>query len=59
MKTAVPTFDQIIALAIIVGCMILIGFGLDGEIKGILGVGAGYAFGTTRGRIAGGKNDAV
>ena len=36
--------DEIIALIIVVGCLTLIGLGIDTEIKGILGVAAGWAF---------------
>jgi len=39
--------DFIIPLVLIIGCFVLIGFGYDGDIKGILGLGAGWAFGRT------------
>lgn len=35
---------DIAAYIIIIGCLILIGFGLDGEVKSILAVAAGWAF---------------
>ena len=34
-----------IALIIVVGCILLIASGRDGEIKGILGVASGFIFG--------------
>lgn len=36
------TPDQIIALVIVVSCVILIARGIDGEVKGILGVATGW-----------------
>lgn len=35
---------DIAAYIIIVGCLFLIGFGIDGEVKTILGLAAGWAF---------------
>jgi len=40
------TPDTIIALILVVGCLALMGFGIDGEVKSILTVSAGWAFGT-------------
>ena len=40
------TPDTIIALVLVVGCLFLMGFGIDGEVKSILTVSAGWAFGT-------------
>ena len=47
MKFALLPFslDDICALIIIIGCLILIGFSRDGEVKAILGVAAGWIFG--------------
>lgn len=36
---------DLIALIIVVGCMILIAKGIDGEVKGILGIATGFVFG--------------
>jgi len=38
-------YDLILPAAIILGSFILISFGLDGEMKSILGAAAGWAFG--------------
>ncbi len=40
------TPDLIIALILVVGCFVLIGTGIDGEVKSILTLGAGWAFGS-------------
>jgi len=40
------TPDLIIALVIIVGCFALIAFSIDSEVKSILTVAAGWAFGS-------------
>lgn len=40
------TPDLIIALILVVGCLLLIVFGIDGEVKSILTVAAGWAFGS-------------
>ena len=40
------TPDLIIALVLIVGCLLLLGLRIDGEVKSILTVAAGWAFGT-------------
>ena len=40
------TPDTIIALVIVVGCIILIAFGIDSEMKSVLAIAAGWAFGT-------------
>jgi len=38
--------DQIIALIIVLGSLVLIFTGIDGEVKSILLVAAGWAFGS-------------
>ena len=40
------TPDLFIALIIVVGCFILLGFRIDGEVKSILTLAAGWAFGS-------------
>jgi len=40
------TPDKITALILLVGCLGLIFTGIDGEVKSILTVSAGYLFGT-------------
>ena len=40
------TPDIIIALVLIVGCLGLVFTGIDGEVKSILTLAAGWAFGT-------------
>ena len=40
------TPDLIIALILVVGCFILIYTGIDGEVKSILTLAAGWAFGS-------------
>jgi len=40
------TPDLIIALVLIVGCLALIFTGINGEVKSILTVAAGWAFGS-------------
>ena len=40
------TPDLVIALILIVGCLILIAFKIDSEVKSILTVAAGWAFGS-------------
>lgn len=47
MKFQINTFslDDIAALAIVIGCLVLIGCGQDGEVKAILGTAAGWLFG--------------
>ncbi|MBA7591978.1 hypothetical protein ES708_34149 [subsurface metagenome] len=37
--------DELIALIVVIGCLILIGFGIDGEVKSILGMAAVWTFG--------------
>ena len=39
-------FDQIVALVLIVGASALIFTGIDGEVKAILTMAAGWAFGS-------------
>ncbi len=51
-------FDQIIALVIVVGAFGLMASGIDGEMKSILTVAAGWAFGSgfqARKKMAPGK----
>jgi len=49
-------FDQITALVLVVGCMILLLCGINGEVKSILTISAGYLFGVgLHGRIKKGK----
>lgn len=40
------TPDLIIALILVVGCFALIATGIDGEVKSILTLAAGWAFGS-------------
>jgi len=40
------TPDLVIALVLVVGCLALIFTGIDGEVKGILIMAAGWAFGS-------------
>ena len=40
------TPDTIIALVLIIGCLCLIAFGIDGEVKSILTVAGGWVFGS-------------
>ena len=40
------TPDLIIAMVLVVGCLTLIGTGIDGEVKSILTLAAGWAFGS-------------
>jgi len=44
MKISVDGKD-ILAWIIVIGCIILIAFGIDTEVKSILAVAAGFAFG--------------
>ena len=39
------TPDTVIALILVVGCLVLIGFGINSEVKSILAIAAGWAFG--------------
>lgn len=41
------TADLLIALVLIVGCFILLILRIDGEVKSILTLAAGWAFGST------------
>ena len=36
--------DMIIAPILVVGCLVLIGLGIDGEVKAILAMAAGWTF---------------
>lgn len=38
------TPDTIIALVLIVGCLVLMGLHIDGEVKSILSIAAGWCF---------------
>ena len=52
------TPDLIIALVIIVACFSLIAFGIDSEVKSVLTMAAGWAFGSqyvARKQTQGGK----
>lgn len=40
------TPDTIIALVLVVGCICLLAFRIDGEVKSILSIAAGWAFGS-------------
>ncbi len=40
------TPDMVIALVLITGCFALIATGIDGEVKSILTLAAGWAFGS-------------
>jgi len=39
--------DLIIPAILIIGCLILLGFGIDGEVKAILALAAGWTFRTS------------
>ena len=39
------TPDTLIAAIIVIGTLVLIGLGIDGEVKAILGTATGYVFG--------------
>ena len=38
--------DEVTALIIVVGCILLIALGIDSEVKSILALAAGWAFGS-------------
>jgi len=38
--------DTIIALILVIGCFILLGLGIDTEVKSIITMAAGWAFGS-------------
>ncbi|MBA7548717.1 hypothetical protein ES705_41183 [subsurface metagenome] len=40
------TPDLLIALVLIVGCFVLLGLGIDGEVKSILTMAGGWVFGS-------------
>jgi hypothetical protein len=40
------TPDLIIALVLVVGCFVLLGLGIDGEVKSILTMAGGWVFGS-------------
>jgi len=48
--------DIVLAFIVILGCFILIGCGIDSDIKGILGSGAGYVFGRGASMITASKS---
>lgn len=37
--------DSVVAVILVVGCLVLLGLGIDGEVKGILCLAGGWAFG--------------
>ena len=39
------TPDTVIALVLVVGCIVLLALGIDSEVKSILAIAAGWAFG--------------
>lgn len=41
-----PDFDQVIALIIVVGALALIFCGINTEVKSVLSIAAGWAFGS-------------
>jgi len=43
--------DEVIALVLVIGCLVLLFTGRDSEIKSILTISAGWAFGRTFGEI--------
>lgn len=45
MKDIIDNIDKLIAAIIVIGCIVLIAMGIDSDVKGILGVAAGWAFG--------------
>jgi len=40
------TPDKLCAIILIVGCLLLVAFHIDSEVKSILTISAGYLFGT-------------
>lgn len=40
------TPDLIIALVLVVGCLTLLGLGIDSEVKAVVTLAAGWAFGS-------------
>jgi len=52
MMNLFKTPDQVIALILVIGCLILIFCKIDGEVKSILTLAAGWSFG---GAFAAGK----
>ena len=40
------TPDMIIAIILVVGCIVLLSLGIDSEVKSILALAAGWAFGS-------------
>ena len=52
MTSVIRNADDVCAIIIVLGCIVLIAFGIDGEIKAILGVAAGFLFGKHRKEIA-------
>jgi len=41
------TPDKIIAGVLVVGCLVLVGLGIDAEVKAILSMAAAWLFGTS------------
>lgn len=52
MSRIIRNADDVCAIIIVLGCIVLIATGIDGEIKAILGVAAGFLFGKHRTEIA-------
>lgn len=51
MKTWEP--DECLAAIIVIGCLVLIALGIDGEVKAILSMGAAWIFGRRYSKIKG------
>jgi len=47
LKLLLDNLDRLISLILVVGCLFLICLGIDGEVKSILTLSAGWAFGST------------
>jgi len=48
------SIEDLLALILVVGCLILIFCNIDGEVKGVLAVSAGWVFGRGYSLIKGG-----
>lgn len=44
MNRLIKTPGELLALVIVIGCIILMAFGIDGEVKSILAMAAAWAF---------------
>lgn len=44
--------DEFVAMILVVGCLVLLFLGIDGEVKSILAMAAGWAFKGGRDRLA-------